>query len=505
MTDLETIIGLEIHLQLKTKSKMFCSCPNVDSASDETEPNTAICPVCTGHPGTLPVPNREAFRLGILLAHAFKSSINSESHFDRKNYFYPDLPKGYQITQHYVPLAHGGHIIVPSDPARTVYLDRLHLEEDAGKNFHVGGDTLVDFNRAGVPLVEIVTKPDLRSPAEARIFLQELRLMARFAGASDADMEKGHLRCDANISLRPRGSESLYAKTEVKNMNSFKAVEKALLYEVERQKKLWDAGTPPTAGETRGWNEKTGTTVAQRSKEASDDYRYFPEPDIPPITVLESDVATITSTLPEMPHEKRARFTELYALTLPEADILVTSGKDIAGFFEEVISELKNWLYDVHGHTGGSREEVWITNKRKAVKLLHSWLTTELFKHMRGEGKTIAQIRINPENFAELIALIYEGKVSSSGAQTVLERMYYEGDDPHYIAERDGLLQVDDVEEIRTFVRSVIASFPDQVAQYKAGKQGVLQFLIGHVMKISKGRANPEIVQKMLLEELGMA
>jgi len=495
----EAVIGLEIHLQLKTRSKMFCDSPNVLGDAD---PNTAVCPVCMGHPGTLPVLNREAVRQGMRLALALHATIAHETRFDRKNYFYPDLPKGYQISQFDRPLALGGYVAIEvAGEARHMHLERLHLEEDAAKNFHRGDASFVDFNRAGAPLAEIVTKPEFKSPEEARVFLQELRLIARYLDVSDADMEKGHLRCDANISLRPAGEKTLYPKTEVKNLNSFKSVEKALAYEIERQRALWERGDPPEHQETRGWDDRKLETVRQRTKEGMDDYRYFPEPDLPPLVISEHDIDTAQSTLPELPAEKRARLVKEYDLD-SKAAVLIASVKANAEFFEEVIEELKNWIFDVETKGAGSKDELWEKHKERLVKLSYSWMTSELFKHLNADGKDTSDIQLTPENMAELVALIYEGKLNSSAAQTILDVMYHEGGDPSDIALDRNLFQVNDESDIRDLVKEVIAQQQEQVQDYLGGKHAVLKFFVGKVMQLSKGSANPEVVNRILVEEL---
>ncbi len=499
MSAYEVIIGLEIHVQLKTASKMFCSCANLGG---DAAPNTAVCPVCMGHPGTLPVTNQEAVKQGIRLALALHCTIANTTRFDRKNYFYPDLPKGYQISQFDMPLAKDGVVRFHYNGEEKAYrLERLHLEEDAGKNTHVGQNSLVDFNRAGVPLAEIVTKPDFRNAEEAKAFLYELRLIARYCGVSDADMEKGQLRCDANISLRPSGDSKLYPKTEVKNLNSFRAVERALNYEIKRQSTLWEKNEAPSHGETRGWNDTKGETVAQRSKEGSDDYRYFPEPDLPPLELSENDVQVLRDTLPELPEEKRRRFVAEYELKYEEASIFAAQ-KDAAEYFENVVNELKTWLYDSGSEGDGTKEEMWLKNRKRLTKLAFSWITSELFKHVNTDNKTFADIEITPENMAEFIVMVYEAKINSSAAQTILERMYHTGKDPHEIAEDENLLQSSDEGDLAAFIDQAIAENQKQVEEYKGGKEPVLQFLVGKVMKLSGGKANPGVVAKMLKEKL---
>ncbi len=494
----EAVIGLEIHVQLKTASKMFCSCANVYG---DAPPNTAVCPVCMGHPGTLPVINKTAIEQGIRFALALRSEIANDTFFERKNYFYPDLPKGYQISQYHKPLAVGGFVELSIDGRVKRYpLERLHLEEDAGKILHRGKESLVDFNRAGTPLAEIVTKPSFSQPKEARLFLQELRLIARYIGASDADMEKGQLRCDANISLRPVGDKKLYTKIEIKNLNSFRSVERALAYEIVRQTKLWEQGKAPTMQETRGWDEVEGKTVEQRGKEESHDYRYFPEPDLRPLKVSAADIEQLRRMLPELPGAKRERFMKEYELKAAEASVVVAD-KNIADYFEQVVSELREWLIETAGDHA-TEGELWERNRKRLVKLAYSWITSELKKHLNADGKSITEISLTPENMAEFIVMVYEAKVNSSAAQIILEKMYHTGKDPQEIAEDENVNQVGDEADIRTLVKQVIAENHEQVQSYQKGKKPVLQFLVGKVMKLSGGKANPKVVAELLKEEM---
>jgi len=496
--NLETIIGLEIHLQLKTKSKMFCSCSN----EGENEPaNTTICPICTGQPGTLPALNKEAVNLGLLLALGLNFKINKESYFERKNYFYPDLPKGYQISQYEKPLAAKGYLIIKIEgQEKRINLERLHLEEDAAKNFHDGANTLVDFNRCGTPLSEIVTKPDIKSPKEAKLFLQELRLVARYLGVSSADMEKGHLRCDANISLRPKGDNKLYPKTEIKNLNSFRSVERALEYEIKRQTELWEKNSPPEEQSTRGWDEAKGLTTEQRTKEESSDYRYFPEPDLAPLIISSGDLTRVKSHLVELPADKRKRFIKEYDLNIVDANLLVED-KQVANYFENVTSELKSWLSSLEEQEG-TAEEIWLQSRKKAVKLVFGWLTSELFKLMNTDNQKITEIKITPENFAEFITIIYQNKVNSSAAQVLLKQMYETGGDPSQIIEEKDLRQVDDSGELSEVIEKIIKEHPEEVRQYQAGKTPLMKYFIGLVMKETKGKANPKKTEELLIQKL---
>ncbi len=498
--ELEPIIGLEIHLQLKTKSKMFCSCANGDQGNG-IDPNTNVCPVCLGHPGTLPVINKTAVEQGMRLALALNAHINRKSKFDRKNYFYPDLPKGYQITQYDEPLASDGYILLHIDgQERRFGIERLHLEEDAGKNIHQGETTLVNFNRAGVPLVEMVTKPDFRSPAEAKKFLQEIRLIARYLGVSEAEMEKGQMRCDANISLRPVGDIKFYPKTEVKNMNSFRSVEKALTFEIDRQKTLWESTNEPKEETTRGWNDEQEVTLMQRSKEQSNDYRYFPEPDLPRVAITPEEVESARNNMPELPHAKRLRFQKEYELSYSDAEVLSVD-KNIAAYFENVVSELKNWL-EASGEVDGTTDEMWQKSGKKLSRLAFSWITTELFKHLNLSGDGVSAVKITPEDLAEFIIMLYQGKINSSAAQQIFAEMMRTGEDPHSIAESLDLHQDNDEASLESIVQQIISEQPEMVAQYQAGKETLLQFFIGLGMKASKGKANPEMLGKLFKEKL---
>ncbi|MFH0874038.1 MAG: Asp-tRNA(Asn)/Glu-tRNA(Gln) amidotransferase subunit GatB [Candidatus Komeilibacteria bacterium] len=498
MSKYEPVIGLEIHLQLKTKSKMFCRCAN---ERDNQQPNSAVCPVCLGHPGTLPVVNAEAIRQGIRLGLGINCYINRFSKFDRKNYFYPDLPKGYQITQFDQPLATDGYLLLLiGGQERRFSIERMHLEEDTGKNFHIKDQTLIDFNRAGAPLGEIVTKPDFRSPQEAKRFLQELKLIARYLGVSDADMEKGQLRVDVNISLRPVGDVKLYPKTEVKNVNSFRSVERALQYEIERQTKLWQGEMPPQQGSTRGWDDSREITVEQRVKEESNDYRFFPEPDLPPLELSVEEVEEIKKSLPELPLAKRHRFQEEFLLNYGEAEVL---SMDIAtaNYFEATVSELRAWLLS-SGETSGSEEEIWAANRKKLARLALAWITTELFKHLNAGNKTIEQSPVTPEDMTEFIVLVYQGKVNSSAAQTIFATMVTTGEDPQAIADRLDLHQESNEESLSEIVRTIIENNPDQVNDYRSGKQAIMKYFVGLAMKESKGRGNPQVLEKLFKEEL---
>ncbi|MDD5342278.1 MAG: Asp-tRNA(Asn)/Glu-tRNA(Gln) amidotransferase subunit GatB [Patescibacteria group bacterium] len=495
---LEPVIGLEIHVQLKTKSKMFCGC---DNAGENQPANTTICPICTGQPGTLPVINETAYRWGLKTAIALNCLIPEKTKFDRKNYFYPDLPKGYQISQYDLPIGQNGfYTIVAGDKKIKVGIVRVHLEEDSAKLYHspAGDYSLVDFNRSGTPLLEIVTEPDFRSPAEAKAFLQELRLLMMYLKISDAEMEKGHLRCDANISLRPAGDVKLYTKTEIKNLNSFRSVERALAYEVKRQTKLWDENKVSNFQSTRGWNEQKGVTVEQRSKEGESDYRYFPEPDLPPFVITKKEITKLKAAIPELPNNRRERFKQDYDLSQKEIDFLITN-EDYSDYLEGVISELEAWFV---AERPKERGREFITQKKKIIHLAASWLINRLTKLIYDEKLSLKQVKITQENFAEFIKLIFQSKVNSLNAQEVLKIMFKTGGDPSDIVERKNLGQIGTSEELERIIEKVIKDNPLPVQQYRSGKTQTLQFLIGQVMKQTKGRADPNIVNGLIVSKL---
>lgn len=508
--ELIPIIGLEVHVELATKSKMFCACPN---NSEGIPANTNICPVCLAHPGSLPVPNRTALGWAVLVGRALGCTIREVSKFDRKHYFYPDLPKGYQISQYDEPIAEHGSITLTfpletniRDTA-TISIRRAHMEEDTAKSLHdASGATLIDFNRAGAPLVEIVTGPDFKSALEAKTYAQELQRILRYLGVSQADMEKGQMRVEANVSVQPAGSFeivngevkalngfTLNNKIEVKNINSFKAVEKAILFEIERQTTMIAAGE--TWGQaTRGWDENKGETVAQRSKENAADYRYFPEPDIPPFhpALYAADLQ-----LPELPMAKRARLRDELRFSYSDAEIL-TDNPALANFAEAVVSEVDAWLEAITDQP--SKEE----QSSRLAKLTGGWITGKLLGLLNGANKAIADFKTSPENFAELLVLMHTGKLNSTNALKILEAMVAsEVDiDPTHVMEEKGYGQVSDEGALQAIVSEVIKNYPAQVEQYRAGKIAILQFLKGMVMKASEGAADPAVVEKLLVEEL---
>ncbi|MDD2766569.1 MAG: Asp-tRNA(Asn)/Glu-tRNA(Gln) amidotransferase subunit GatB [Candidatus Moranbacteria bacterium] len=486
-------IGMEIHAELKTASKMFCACKN--GLGVETVPNVNICPVCTAQPGTLPVPNRKAIEAVQRVGLALSCTLRLNSKFDRKNYFYPDIPKGYQISQYDEPFCeHGVMEIEDGETKKSFRITRIHLEEDTGKSMHPTGEhfTLVDFNRAGVPLMELVTEADFSTGKDVRLFCQKLRQTLRYLDVSDADMEKGQMRCEVNISLYPDGADRLSGtKVEVKNINSFRSVERAIEYEIVRQTSVLEAGEK-LVQETRGWDEAKNLTVSQRKKESAHDYRYFPEPDIPPFEFDSEYVEKLRATLPELPDAKLHRFVTEYGLPLADV-VTLTDDHHLANYFEAVASELAEKV---------KSREVTVPFER-AMKLASNYVLTELRKYFTEHGEDITNIKITPENYAEFIGIVAEGKINSSAAQTVLAEMYKGGDnDPSHIIERLNLSQMSDTSELETIVSSVLSANEKSVADYRAGKQNAFQFLIGQVMSATKGKANPKIVQELLKKKL---
>ena len=485
------VIGMEIHAELSTQSKMFCACKN--GRGLEKEPNVHICPVCTAQPGTLPVPNRVAIESVQKVGLALGCSLRLESKFDRKNYFYPDLPKGYQISQYDEPFCEHGTILVNGKSFR---ITRIHLEEDTGKSLHPAGAdyTLVDFNRAGVALMELVTEADFENGKDTRAFCQKLRQTLRYLEASDADMEKGQMRCEVNLSLYPEGADRLSGtKVEVKNLNSFKTVERAIDFEIKRQTEILEEGKK-VVQETRGWDEARGETVSQRKKESAHDYRYFPEPDIPPFDFSEEYIAGLRRTLPELPDAKAERFVNEYQL--PVADVVIlTEEKEFSAYFEEVASELAD-----KKASGEMQAEI-----PRAVKLAANYMLTEIRKHLSERGEKTKDIPFTPENYAEFISLIADKKINSSAAQSVLAEMYQGGDnDPSHIVSRLNLAQVSDTGELEGVVDGVLAANAKSVADFQAGKENAFQYLIGQVMKETKGKANPEVVATLLRTKLSL-
>ena len=482
-------IGMEVHAELKTHSKMFCACKN--GLGMETEPNVNICPVCTAQPGSLPVPNRQAIEAVQKVGLALGCTLRLSSKFDRKHYFYPDIPKGYQISQYDEPFCEEGKL---ERNGKTFRVTRIHLEEDTGKSMHPAGAeyTLVDFNRAGVPLMELVTEPDFSTGKEASLFCQKLRQILRYLDVSNADMEKGQMRCEVNISLYPEEAPRLSGtKVEIKNINSFRSVERAIEYEIARQTGVLEAGEK-VVQETRGWDEVKNVTVSQRKKESAHDYRYFPEPDILPFVFTPEYVEQLRSALPELPDAKSKRFLLEYAL--PEADVvLLTEDRELAGYFEAVASELAEKIQSKETQAEFPR----------LVKLAANYFITEMMKELKEWDRGMLIGRITPENFAELIAIIADGKINSSAAQTVFkEMMENEDNDPSHIIERLNLAQVSDSAELETVVATVLVANEQSVADYRAGKENAIKFLMGQVMAATKGKANPKIVADILQKKL---
>ena len=468
--EFEPVIGLEIHVQMETKTKMFCSCPVEFGA----EPNTNVCPVCLGLPGSLPVINKRAIEFAIRAALALNCHINTRSVFARKNYFYPDLPKGYQISQYEEPLAVNGWLDVDG---KRIRIRRLHVEEDAGKNIHEGSKTYVDLNRAGTPLMEIVTEPDIDSPQLARKFLEKLRNIMRYTGVSKADMEKGKLRCDINLSVRPKGSKEFGTRVEIKNVNSFKFVQKAIEWEMERQIKLILSGGK-VVQETRTFDPSTGFTHTMRTKEEAEDYRYFPDPDLLPLIIPKEWIEEIRASMPELPEERLERYIKEFSLDDYSARVL-TENKELGDFFEETLKYYS-----------------------QEPKLVANWLLNDLLGNLSEMGQDIENSPVSPKALANLVRLIKEGILSSKLAKEVLREMMLTGKDAEQIVEEKGLRQVSDEGQIRSLIEEVLKENPKEVERYKSGEEKVFGFLVGQVMKKAKGKANPQMVNKILREML---
>lgn len=486
MNKYETVIGLEIHAELKTKTKMFCASKN---DPDEKHPNVNICPICTGQPGTLPVINKEAVNHVIKIGLALDSKISKVTKWDRKNYFYPDLPKGYQISQYDEPICLGGKLKIPGFD-KEIRITRVHLEEDTGRLTHFGhiGHSLIDFNRAGVPLMELVTEPDFNYGEEASAFAQELQLILRYLNVSSADMEKGQMRVEANISLKPIGSDKLGTKVEVKNLNSFKTVRDAVNYEVKRQTKILENGDR-IKQETRGWSEDKGETISQRIKEGSHDYRYFPEPDLPPLKITHAEIEKITSQIPELPNQRRNRFKKQYSLPGNYIEIF-TANKSLGDYYEHVASELDLAAKDFHlkqGLQGEYANEPHIAGKLHSISA--NYIITEF--------SALTNL-ISPEACAELMVLIFHNQLSSTAAKTVLKEMTKTGLHPEQIIKEKDLFQIQDESELKKAAQKIVSKNQKAASDYKDGKEASLQFLVGQVMKETRGRANPEIIADIL-------
>jgi aspartyl-tRNA(Asn)/glutamyl-tRNA(Gln) amidotransferase subunit B len=469
-----TTIGLEVHVQLKTQSKMFCACPTGYGAG----PNTLVCPVCLGYPGAMPVMNAEAIRLTVMTGLMIGSRISAYSKFDRKSYFYPDMPKNYQISQYDKPLCEGGSVVIELDGVeKTIGITRIHLEEDVGKSTHLARSSGVDFNRAGHPLMEIVTEPDMASPAEAYAFLLALKQILLYIGVSDCNLEEGNMRCDVNVSLRPVGQAALGTKAELKNLNTFKGVQAALHYEVERQSAQLARGER-IVQETRRWDPDQGITTSMRTKEDAHDYRYFPEPDLMPVVLDRDDVEAIRAALPEMPRARRQRFAQQYGLPVYDAGVL-SADRAIADFFEAAAAASAN------------------------PKAVSNWIMTEVLRVLTERDTTIAALPLSASALAALVGLVEAGTINMTGAKTVFEVLVDSGGDPARIVSDRGLAQVSDTGVIEALVDKAIETNPQSVADYRSGKKAALQFLIGQVMRESRGKANPPMVAQMLAGKLG--
>jgi aspartyl-tRNA(Asn)/glutamyl-tRNA(Gln) amidotransferase subunit B len=479
LTKYEPVIGLEVHVQLGTKTKIFCGCPVEFGGA----PNTNVCPVCLGLPGALPVLSRQAVELAISAAIALHCKVNSFSRFARKNYFYPDLPKGYQISQYDQPLAEHGYLdVLTGAGKKRIGVTRVHMEDDAGKSIHDGFKdsdryTYVDLNRSGTPLIEIVSEPDMRSPDEAYAYLTEVKQIMQYIGVSDCDMEKGQLRCDANVSVRPRGAKKFGTKAEVKNLNSFRFLKMALEHEIERQVELIESGGA-VIQETRLYNSETGKTVGMRSKEHAHDYRYFPEPDLVPLRVSEHWLNEVKSKLPELPSGRRERFVTEYGLRDYDAEVL-TLTRETSDYFERAAKV-----------SGDGRTTA-------------NWVTGDLMGLLKAAGKDVNHSPVSAEHLGELVSLIGKGELSGKLAKEILPKMFETGDSPSAIMNREGLKQISDSGALEKIVDDVIAANPKQVEQYRSGKTAVLGFLVGQVMKLSRGQANPAAANETLKRKLG--
>ncbi|MGN7455539.1 Asp-tRNA(Asn)/Glu-tRNA(Gln) amidotransferase subunit GatB [Paenibacillus pasadenensis] len=471
----ETVIGLEVHVELHTASKIFCGC----STSFGAPPNTHTCPICLGHPGVLPVLNRQAVDYAMKAAMALNCTIADVSKFDRKNYFYPDSPKAYQISQFDQPIGENGWIDIEVDgKTKRIGITRLHLEEDAGKLTHVEGGyaSLVDFNRVGTPLVEIVSEPDLRTPEEAKAYLEKLRAIMQYCDVSDVKMEEGSLRCDANISLRPWGQEKFGIRAELKNMNSFRGVQRGLEYEQLRQADILDAGGT-VVQETRRWDDSQGKTFSMRGKEESHDYRYFPDPDLVRLHIDSEWKERVRASIPELPDARQARYTAEYGLPAYDAGV-ITASKKLADFFEESLSYTKD------------------------AKAVSNWIMGDLLGYLNQTGKEIEAVRITGQGLGEMIGLLEKGTISGKIAKTVFKEMLESGKRPQQIVEEQGLVQISDEGAIKAIVEKIVAANPQSVEDYRAGKEKAIGFLVGQVMKESRGKANPGLVNKLLVDVL---
>jgi len=472
----EPVIGLEVHAELLTKSKMFCGCEVVDSIT--ARPNRYICPVCTGQPGALPVLNKKAIELAVRVGLALGCQINTESIFARKNYFYPDLPKGYQISQYDQPLATDGKMQIETEAGiKEVRIRRVHLEEDTGKLSHADAHSFIDYNRSGVPLLEIVTEPDLRSPEEVRAYATKLHAILRYLGVNSGDMEKGVVRFEANVSVREEGSDQLNPRTEIKNLNSFRALTLGTEYEIQRQSEIYAQGGL-VEQQTLGFNEATGKTYSQRGKESAHDYRYFPEPDLPPLVLDAAWIESVRASLPELPEAKTARFITDFRLTPSEARLL-TSERSLANYFESVVAKSKS-----------------------SAKNVHSWIAGEFMRYLNDSGKNIEDAALASESFARLIDMVTDKTIGGNAGKTVLVELLKNGGDPAQIVKDKGLAQVSDKNFIQEAVKKVIDDNPGEVEKYLAGKETLLQWFVGQVARVTRGKADPNIAKDLLVKDL---
>ena len=471
----ETVIGLEVHCQLKTNTKVWCSC---DADYDNKEPNTAVCPICTGQPGALPKLNEKVLDYAIKAALALGCEINRESYFDRKNYFYPDSPKNYQITQFFKPYAENGVLKITTNSGKeaSVGIERIQIEEDTAKSIHTASETLLNYNRASVPLIEIISKPEIKNAEEAYAYLNTLKDRLKYTKVSDVSMELGSLRCDANVSVRKKGETKLGTRTETKNLNSFKAVVKAIEYETNRQIEVLESGGR-VVQETRLWDEENAVTKPMRSKEEAMDYRYFPEPDLPAIIITESRLSNVKDEMPEFSDEKAKRFINEYKLNEMEAATL-SSEQELAEYYEEVVKVSDD------------------------ARLAANWVLTEILRVLKEKNISIEEFSVEPENIGKLIKLIKADTISSKIAKDVFEILLSENKDPEIIVKEKGLVQITDNGEIEKIVEQVLAENPQSVEDYKAGKSNALKYLVGQSMRLSKGKANPQMINEMILARL---
>jgi aspartyl-tRNA(Asn)/glutamyl-tRNA(Gln) amidotransferase subunit B len=474
----ESVIGIEVHVELSTASKMFCGC---SASFFGQEPNRLVCPVCMGYPGVLPVINEQAVEYAVRVGLALGCEIAPFSKFDRKNYAYPDLPKGYQISQYDLPICQGGCVDVDVDGIhRRIGIRRVHMEEDTAKEFHAGEVSLIDYNRSGVPLLEIVTEPDIRSGEEARQYLSELRTLLRYLGVSSADMEKGAMRCEPNVSVRPVGRAQMGVKTEIKNLNSFRAVKQAIEYETKRQIEVLEAGGC-VEQVTMGWDERTGRTVVQRSKEGSEDYRYFPEPDLPPIQLSAEYVSAVRASLPETPRVKRDRFVDEYDLRVADAAVLVADA-EVAAYYEACVRAA-----DLKGID---------------ARTVCNWVVGDLFRLVNETGVELNESPLAPQGLAELLEEVAQKRINASIGRTVLDEMFATGKSAAAIIDERGLAQIHDADQIGALVDQVLKEHTGPVAQYLSGKESIIGFLIGQVMRASGGKAEPQLARRLLQERL---